>query len=85
MSITPPESVRLPSKGQLVVPRSIREELHWGPGTELTIATTGNGVTLWPKQQPSGKRLESLRGCLNYAEPRVSDEALQAPVEYTDA
>ena len=84
MSTSKQESVRLSSKGQLVIPRSIREKLHWQAGIELTIVPTGNGVTLWPKKKNTGKRLESLRGCLGYAGPRLSDADLNAPVDYAD-
>jgi len=78
-------SVRLSSKGQLVIPRNIREKLQWRAGMELTIVPTGNGVTLWPKKKDTGKRLESLRGCLAYQGPRVLDADLDAPVDYADA
>lgn len=78
------DSVRLSSKGQLVIPRSIRERLQWRAGMELRIIPTGNGVTLWPKQEKSGKRMEALRGSLGYTGPRLSDTELNAPVDYVD-
>jgi len=84
MTAVKQDSVRLSSKGQLVIPRSIRERLHWQAGMELTIVPTGNGVSLWPKQQKSGTRLESLRGCLGYSGPRLTDAELSAPVVYSD-
>ena len=76
------EIVRLSSKGQLVIPRAIREALHWGAGMELTMVRTGSGVVIQPPQKKSGKRLEDLRGCLDYQGPPLSDEELYAPVEY---
>lgn len=85
MSTAEQDSVRLSSKGQLVIPRSIRERLQWRAGMELTIVPTGNGVTLWPKQQKSGSRLESLRGCLGYSGPKITDAELIAPVDYSNS
>ena len=82
MPIAKPESVRLSSKGQLVIPRKIRELLHWDTGTELTVTPSGKGVTIQPARQNTGKRLERLRGCLSYRGPRISDEQLQAAVDY---
>jgi AbrB family looped-hinge helix DNA binding protein len=82
MPVAKSETVRLSSKGQLVIPRKIRELLHWVSGTELTVIASGKGVTIQPAQPGTGKRLEKLRGCLKYSGPRVSDEELQAPVDY---
>ena len=71
--------VRLSSKGQLVIPRAIREALHWNAGTELTVVRTGSGVLIQAPPKKTGKRLEDLRGCLNYQGPPLSDEELHAP------
>ena len=75
--------MRLSSKGQLVIPRAIREALHWNAGTELTVVRTGSGVMIQALPRQSGKRLEALRGCLDYRGPPLSDEELCAPVDYT--
>ncbi len=39
----------LSSKGQVVIPKEIRDELHWEAGTELTLVSTASGVTLKAK------------------------------------
>ena len=77
-------SVTLSSKGQLVIPRRIREALNWTPGVELTIVQTGQGVMIQRKQQRTGKRFVDLIGTVPYDGPPLSDEALQAPVDYTE-
>lgn len=82
MSTTTSETVRLSSKGQLVIPRRLREKLHWEPGIELNIVLTNRGVTIQPPRTTAGKRLEDFRGCLGHAGLRIPDEALQAPVDY---
>ena len=38
--------VKLSSKGQLVIPKEIRDELHWKAGAELTLISNATGVTL---------------------------------------
>jgi AbrB family looped-hinge helix DNA binding protein len=85
MTPVKPETVRLSSKGQLVIPRAIREALHWQPGTELMILPFGHGVKIQAKLKKHGKRLEDLRGCIKYTGAPISDETLQAPVDdYND-
>ncbi len=76
------ETVRLSSKGQLVIPRAMREALHWDAGMELKMVRTGSGLVIQPPPKKSGKRLEDLRGYLNYQGPPLSDEELHAPVDY---
>jgi AbrB family looped-hinge helix DNA binding protein len=40
------ESVALSSKGQFVVPKSIRDRHHWLPGTRLVVIDRGDEVVL---------------------------------------
>ncbi|WP_256361164.1 AbrB/MazE/SpoVT family DNA-binding domain-containing protein [Methylomonas koyamae] len=39
-------TITLSSKGQVVIPKEIRDELHWEAGTELTLIANASGVTL---------------------------------------
>jgi AbrB family looped-hinge helix DNA binding protein len=39
---------RLSSKGQLVVPKTVRDAHGWGPGTEIEFVESGKGVLLRP-------------------------------------
>ena len=77
-------TVRLSSKGQLVIPRAIREALNWSPGVELTVVPTSQGVMIQRKRQKTGKRFTDLIGSVPYNGPPLSDETLQAPVDYTE-
>ena len=40
------ETIRLSSKGQLVIPKTIRDFHNWGPGTELVVIDTGAEVII---------------------------------------
>jgi AbrB family looped-hinge helix DNA binding protein len=42
------ETTRLSSKGQIVLPLSIRKSRKWDPGTRLTVEETEDGVLLRP-------------------------------------
>lgn len=76
-------TVTLSSKGQLVIPKEIRDELHWEPGMELTIGTTESGVLLKSKLVGKELRLEDLRGFLKYDGPPISTEELCKPADYS--
>ncbi|MES2832445.1 MAG: AbrB/MazE/SpoVT family DNA-binding domain-containing protein [Pseudomonadota bacterium] len=42
------QTVKLSSKGQIVIPKSIRDALHLPPGTEFVVIQTAIGLTLTP-------------------------------------
>ncbi|MBI5479909.1 MAG: AbrB/MazE/SpoVT family DNA-binding domain-containing protein [Deltaproteobacteria bacterium] len=56
-----PEETRLTSKGQVVIPKKVRERLRWRPGTRLQVhALPGGAVELRqaePEQREVGLRL----------------------------
>jgi len=79
MSIT---TITLSRKGQVVIPKEIRDAFHWEAGHELTIETTESGVLLKSKPTSKKLRLEDLRGFLKYDGPPISTEELCKPVEY---
>jgi AbrB family looped-hinge helix DNA binding protein len=39
---------KISAKGQIVIPKAVREELDWPPGTRLEIQKVGGAVTLQP-------------------------------------
>ena len=59
------ETTRLSTKGQIVLPQSIREAKSWGPGTEFTIEETTDGILLRPTSPFAKTRLEDVVGCLH--------------------
>ena len=76
-------TVKLSSKGQIVIPKDVRDSLHWGMGMELILLATEQGIMLQTKA-PEKKQLsaKSLRGCLQHTGTPVSAEQLCKPVEY---
>jgi AbrB family looped-hinge helix DNA binding protein len=60
------EITRLSTKGQVILPKTIRDARGWGAGTELVVEETPGGVTLRPLRQSQPARLEDVVGCLRY-------------------
>lgn len=75
-------TITLSSKGQIVIPKEIRDELRWQAGTRLTLVASASGITL--KSQPSkgGRKLIDLIGILRKDGPVLSTADLCAPVDY---
>jgi AbrB family looped-hinge helix DNA binding protein len=75
-------TITLSSKGQLVIPKEIRDELHWAPGTQLSLVVNASGVTLKLVPNKTGRNLADLIGFLHHAGEPLSTEELCAPVDY---
>ena len=58
------ETTRLSTKGQIVLPKSMRTSRAWGPGTEFTVEESGDGILLRPADRFSEANLEQVAGCL---------------------
>ena len=76
-------TVTLSTTGQVVIPKEIRDALHWEVGAELTVTTVGNGILLKAMPKKRGKRLEDLRGMLQHDGPPIPIEELCKPVDYS--
>ena len=58
------ETTRLSTKGQVILPKSIRVSRAWGPGTEFTVEEAGDGILLRPAARFPATDLEDVAGCL---------------------
>ena len=59
-------TTRLSSKGQVVLPKSVRAAHGWKPGTELVVRDREDGVLLEPKRIKRGS-WDRLYGFLPYS------------------
>lgn len=73
------ETTRLTSKGQLVIPKAIRERLRVAPGTEFTVTTSGQRIVLETVRR-KGHRLGDWPGFKGNVK-RLSDKDAFAPVD----
>jgi AbrB family looped-hinge helix DNA binding protein len=74
-------TTKLSSKGQIVIPKEIRDELHWEAGTQLSLVATGSGVSLRAMAAKSGRNLCDLIGLLKHDDTPISIEELCMPVD----
>lgn len=68
------ETTKLSSKGQVIIPKSVRKAHQWAPGTEFTVEDTPQGLLLKPKRLFPETRLEDGLGCAGYQGPPLSLE-----------
>ena len=61
------EITRLSTKGQIVLPQSIRVSKAWESGTEFSVEETADGVLLRPLRRFPETRLEDIAGCLRFS------------------
>lgn len=77
-------STLLSVKGQVVIPKALRESRRWGPGTRFEVRETPEGLLLTPvvsgDKQPLAEGLAALRKLASYAGPVVSVEAMSEAV-----
>jgi AbrB family looped-hinge helix DNA binding protein len=60
------QTTRLSTKGQVVLPKDIRDARAWGPGTEFTIEQTGDAIMLRPAGRFPESDLAEVAGCLGF-------------------
>ena len=58
------ETTKLSTKGQIILPKAIRDAHSWSAGTEFIVEETARGVLLRPKRLFPPTRLEDVVGCL---------------------
>lgn len=69
-------TTRLSSKGQVVIPKHVREAHGWTAGQEFEIVETDTGIVLRPRSPFSQTTLDEVVGCAEYDGTRVSTERL---------
>jgi AbrB family looped-hinge helix DNA binding protein len=70
----------LSTKGQVILPKSIRQRRHWAAGTRLLVEETPEGVLLKPAPLFASTRPEDVFGLLAYAGPPKTVEEMNAGI-----
>ena len=71
---------RLSTKGQVVLPKAIRQRRNWEAGAYLTIEETAEGVLLKEASLFAPTKLEDVFGMLSYSGPPKSIDEMDASV-----
>jgi AbrB family looped-hinge helix DNA binding protein len=78
------ETTKLSSKGQVVLPKLVRERHGWAPGTELEVELTADGVRLRAKAPFPKTDLGDVFGSASCAGPARTleemDDGIRAAV-----
>jgi AbrB family looped-hinge helix DNA binding protein len=79
--VTESLTTTLSTKGQVILPKAIRERRKWAAGTRLIVEETPDGVLL--KLAPLFKptRHEDVAGMLHYKGPAKTIEEMDAGIE----
>lgn len=80
MSTTPKLMTTVSTKGQIILPKLIREKRHWPPGTELVVEETPDGVLLKAKPAFAPTRPQDVFCSLAYSGPVKSIEEIRAGI-----
>ena len=71
---------RLSTKGQVIIPKSVRDRQGWQPGVELEVEDRGDVVVLRRPSPFPATTFEEVRGCLKYDGPPATIEEMNAAV-----
>lgn len=74
-------TTRLSTKGQLILPKEVRERHGWQPGTVLEVLERGDAVLIRPLEAVPETTLEQIVGCAGYEGPARSLEEMEAAIE----
>ena len=80
----PTATVLLSSKGQVVIPKAIRDALNWESGTKLSLSANASGISLHALPKKPGNSLVDIVGFLRRDGKtgiQLSTEELCAPVD----
>ena len=69
------------TKGQVILPKAIRERRQWRAGTRLLVEETPDGVLLKPAPLFPPTRPEDVFGMLKYSGPPKTIEEMDAAID----
>jgi AbrB family looped-hinge helix DNA binding protein len=68
------------SKGQVVLPKAMREKRRWKAGTKLTVEERPEGLLLKPLERKKKFTIADWRGMLKYKGPTRTIEEMNAAI-----
>lgn len=80
MGIEQPVTTVISTKGQVILPKAIRDQRHWAAGTRLTVVNTPDGVLLKGAPAFPETRMDAVFGSLRRDGPALSVEEMDAAI-----
>ncbi|WP_293903856.1 AbrB family transcriptional regulator [Phenylobacterium sp.] len=80
MAVMATQTTVLSTKGQVILPKAIRERRNWAAGTKLVVEDTDDGVLLRSEPLFKPTTVEEVFGMLKYDGPPISVEEMNAAV-----
>ena len=74
------KTTKLSSKGQIILPVSIRLANQWQAGVEFAVENTADGVLLRPIKSVAATTLDEVIGCAGYTGKTHSVEEMDAAI-----
>ena len=80
MAVAERATTTVSTKGQVILPKAIRQRRKWGPGTRLIVEETPDGVLLKPAPFFPPTRPEDVAGMLAYGGPAKTLDEMEAGI-----
>ena len=68
------------TKGQVILPKAIRDQRHWPAGTKLIVEETPEGVLLRPMAAFASTNLDAVFGSLRPTGPALTIEDMNTVI-----
>ena len=68
------------TKGQVILPKTIRDQRHWPAGTRLTVEDTPDGVLLKATPAFPETTIDAVFGSMRHSGPALSLEEMDAAI-----
>ena len=68
------------TKGQVILPKAIRDQRHWPAGTRLTVEDTPDGVLLKATPAFPETEIDAVFGSMRHSGPALSLEDMEAAI-----
>jgi AbrB family looped-hinge helix DNA binding protein len=75
------QTTQLSSKGQVIIPKMLRDRYKWNPGQRLSVIDTGDGIILKPLNVFKNSELNDVAGILKYKGKGVSLDQMEEAIK----
>ncbi len=69
------------SKGQMVLPKALRDRKHWAPGTKLALEEVPGGVFVRLVEAKRQYTVDDIVGCLQFDGPHLTQKEIDRRID----